>query len=94
MANANEFILTLNAIFCFLMVLVLGAYQRNGAAYCWRSSMCAWLLMVSCGSVTILILTGVYRQASLPETAINFAMLVATWAAEGNVTKLGIRREG
>lgn len=88
MAALNDFILTLNALVCFLIVLRLAAYKRNGAHYRLIVSICAWLLMVSCGSVTIFVLTGVYRNASIPETAINLAMLVAVWSARGNITRL------
>ncbi|HHN9986134.1 TPA: phage holin family protein [Escherichia coli] len=91
--GVSNFILTLNAFICALIVLVLLAYQRNGAGYCWKSSFCAWLLMVACGSVTILILTGVYRHPGIPETVINIALLVAVWGARGNVTQLTNRRE-
>ncbi|WP_167851599.1 phage holin family protein [Escherichia sp. E4930] len=86
--GVSNFILTLNAFTCALIVLVLLAYQRSGANYCWKSSFCAWLLMVACGSVTILILTGVYRHPSIPETVINIALLVTVWGAGGNISRL------
>jgi hypothetical protein len=74
-----------------MIVLLLGAYHRNGARHCWTTSFCAWLLMVACGSETILILTGNYGQVSIPEIAINLALLVAVWGVRGNVSLLARR---
>lgn len=91
--GVSNFILTLNAFTCALIVLVLLTYQRNGANYCWKTSFGAWLLMVACGSVTILILAGVYRVPSIPETVINIALLVTVWGVRGNISRMVNRRE-
>lgn len=88
MITLNDVFLILNAMSCAVIAICLGTYQRKGATHRPLAALFAFLLIVACGSVTILIMTGHYSVANLPETAINVSLCIAVVAARGNVMKI------
>lgn len=88
MVTLNELLLVLNALACALTALVLGTYQRNGAPHKRLAACFALVLIIACGSVTILTATGYYVLANPAETVINLALCVAVINARGNVMRI------
>lgn len=84
----NDVLLSIDAVACFLIFARLFTFMRNGARRRPIASFFAMMLMISCGAVAIQIWFGDYRQVNWAETAINVALLVAVFAARGNVMHL------
>lgn len=93
MTSLSDFLLFINALACGAISLRLGTYQRKGARYRPLASMIAWILIVSSGSVCILILTGNYTNMHPAETAINISLCLATYSAKGNIINLFCRNQ-
>ncbi|KJM83989.1 hypothetical protein SS33_24835 [Enterobacter kobei] len=68
--------------------MMLGTYQRKGAKHRIVGGIMAQVLLVACGSVTILIVTGRYTQANLSETIINVMLCISLIYSHGNVMKI------
>lgn len=100
MAEINEFfsfvkglpwntgILWTDAIACAISATMLGTYQRKGAKHRIFGGFMALVLLVACGSVTILIATGRYIQANPAETVINVMLCISLIYSHGNVMKI------
>ncbi|WP_213322365.1 phage holin family protein [Klebsiella aerogenes] len=88
MVTPNDILLLLSAVSCALTAITLGTFQRNGATHKRLPAFFAWLLIVACGSVTILIMTGHYTVANPAETAIDVALCIAVISARGNVMRI------
>lgn len=84
----NAGILWTDAIACAISALMLGTYQRKGAKHRIVCGIMALVLLVACGSVTILIATGRYTQANLSETIINVMLCISLIYSHGNVMKI------
>lgn len=89
----NAGILWIDAIACAISALMLGTYQRHGAKHRIIGGVIALVLLVACGSVTILIATGRYTQANLSETIINVMLCISLIYSHGNVMKI-FRKDG
>lgn len=88
MVTLNDLLLMINALSCAVTAAVLGTYQRNGAPHKRLAACYALVLIIACGSVTILIATGYCAVANPAETVINLALCVAVINARGNVMKI------
>jgi len=100
MAALNEFIqfvrdtpwsagiAALNALACFISAAMLGTYQRKGAKHRLSAGLMAFILIVACGSVTILIATGNYKYGYIPEAVINVMLCISLISSRGNVMKI------
>ena len=75
----------LNAVICLGICIRLMFYQRNGAKYSPFYSVVAYALTVSSGAVCINILSKQYISVDIWEVIINASLLVAVYAAKGNV---------
>lgn len=84
----NTGILWTDAIACAISAMMLGTYQRKGAKHRIVGGIMALVLLVACGSVTILIATGRYTQANLSETIINVMLCISLIYSHGNVMKI------
>ncbi|MEG2567824.1 MAG: phage holin family protein [Acinetobacter sp.] len=84
----NAGILWTDAIACAISALMLGTYQRKGARHRVVGGVMALVLLVACGSVTILIATGRYTHANLAETIINVMLCISLIYSRGNVMKI------
>lgn len=78
----------LNALACFISATMLGTYQRNGAKHRFSAGVMAFILIVACGSVTILIATGNYKYGYIPEAVINVMLCISLISSRGNVMKI------
>lgn len=88
MVTLNEFLLIVNAIACAVSATTLGTFQRKGAKHKFLGGVLALVLIIACGSVTILILTGHYTTANPPETVINVMLCIFIVSARGNVMRV------
>ncbi|WP_366539044.1 phage holin family protein [Serratia marcescens] len=88
----NALLLGVNAVACAISAGMLGTYQRNGAKHRVIGGVIALVLIVACGSVTILIATGRYVHANPAETVINVMLCISLIYSHGNVMKI-FRRE-
>lgn len=88
MITLNDVLLLIDALSCAVIATCLGTYQRNGAAHRPLAALFAFFLIVACGSVTILIMTGVYTVANPAETAINVALCISVLSARGNIMRV------
>lgn len=88
MVTLNEFLLIVNAIACAVSATTLGTFQRKGSKHKFIGGLLALVLIIACGSVTILILTGQYTTANPSETVINVMLCVFIVAARGNVMRI------
>ena len=89
MVTLNEFLLIANAIACAISASVLGTFQRpKGAKHKFIGGVLAMVLIIACGSVTILILTGQYTHANFSETVINVMLCIFVVSARGNVMRV------
>ena len=84
----NETLLTVNFIVCSAIFLVLFHFKRDGARFRRGISFLALVVMVSAGSVPIMIATGLIKQTSIPHTILAVTLLVAVINAKGNLTQL------
>ena len=78
----------LNAVICLGICIRLMFYQRNGAKYSPFYSVVAYTLTVSSGAACISILSKQYISVDVWEVIINAALLVAVFAAKGNVARV------
>ena len=78
----------LNAVICLGICIRLMFYQRNGAKYSPFYSVVAYALTVSSGAVCINILSKQYIPVDVWEVIINAALLIAVFAAKGNVARV------
>lgn len=88
MVTLNEFLLIVNAIACAIGATTLGTFQRKGAKHKFVGGLLALVLIIACGSVTILILTGQYTTANPAETVINVMLCIFVVSARGNVMRV------
>ncbi|WP_449567079.1 phage holin family protein [Lelliottia nimipressuralis] len=89
MVTLNEFFLLVNAIACAISATTLGTFQRpKGAKHNIVGGLLALVLIIACGSVTILILTGQYTTAHPAETVINVVLCIFVVSARGNVMRV------
>ena len=88
MVTLNEFLLILNAVSCGVTATCLGTFQRHGARHNYFGALLALILIVSCGSIAILIAYGSYSQANPFETIINLVLCVSVVRARGNVMRI------
>lgn len=88
----NAGLLWVNAIACAISAGMLGTFQRRGAKHKVIGGLMALVLIVACGSVTILIATGWYKTANPAETVINVMLCISLIYSRGNVMKI-FRRE-
>lgn len=88
MVTLNEFLLIVNAIACAVSATTLGTFQRKGAKHKFVGGLLALVLIIACGSVTILILTGQYTAANPSETVINVMLCIFVVSARGNVMRV------
>lgn len=88
MVTLNDLLLIANAGACFLIATVLGTFQRRGATHNYFAALLALILIISCGSITILIACGVYKDANPFETVINAALCASVLRARGNVMRI------
>lgn len=84
----NEYLLTLDGIACACIALSLMAYRRKGSVHRPIATCFAYVLLVSCASVTIRILTGDYIHADWSETLINVTLCIVVLRARGNVMRI------
>ena len=78
----------LNAVICLGICIRLMFYQRNGAKYSPFYSVVAYTLTVSSGAVCISILSKQYIEVDVWEVVINASLLIAVYAAKGNVARV------
>ena len=78
----------LNAVICLGICIRLMFYQRNGAKYSPFYSVVAYALTVSSGAASISILSKQYISVEVWEVIINAALLIAVFAAKGNVASV------
>ena len=78
----------LNAVICLGICIRLMFYQRNGSKYSPFYSVVAYALTVSSGAVCINILSKQYISVDVWEVIINAALLIAVYAAKGNVARV------
>ena len=78
----------LNAVICLGICIRLMFYQRNGAKYSPFYSVVAYALTVSSGAACISILSKQYISVYAWEVIINAALLIAVFAAKGNVARV------
>lgn len=88
MVTPNELLLIVNAVACALVAIVLGTFQRRGAKHNYFGALLALILIISCGSITILIICGFYKEANPFETVINVSLSIAVLQAKGNVMRI------
>lgn len=88
MVTLNELLLILNALACAVIATSLGTFQRRGAKHKMLGAVFALVLMIACGSITILIVTGRYVTANPAETVINIILCIAVIQARGNAMRI------
>ena len=89
----NAALLWVNAIACAISAGMLGTFQRRGAKHRVIGGLMALVLKVACGSVTILIATGLYKSVNPAETVINVMICLSLIYSRGNVLKI-FRKDG
>ncbi|OKB66830.1 hypothetical protein BHU62_09305 [Serratia marcescens] len=88
----NDYLVMLDTISCFLIVLRLLTFSKSGKRHRPVAAWFAWLLIVACGSVVIRSLTGLHARGNWGETLINVALCLAVLSARGNVMRLTLTR--
>ena len=78
----------LNAVICLGICIRLMFYQRNGSKYSAFYSIVAYVLTVSSGTASISILSKQYISVEVWEVIINASLLIAVYAAKGNVARV------
>ncbi|MGV6984694.1 phage holin family protein [Providencia hangzhouensis] len=78
----------INFFACFLAVVRLASYRRNGAKYRFTSSCVAWLLIVAFGSIPLRILTDEHIKADPFEVAINVVICIQIIRSDGNINRI------
>lgn len=88
MVTLNEFLLIVNAVVCTISAFTLGTFQRRGARHNLAGALLALVLIIACGTITIMILTGHYKVADPAETIVNVVLCIAVVQARGNAMKI------
>lgn len=88
MVTLNEFLLVINAASCAISAITLGTFQRHGARYNFFGALLALVLIIACGTISILITVGFYTYADPAETVVNVVLCIAVVQARGNAMKI------
>ena len=88
MVTLNEFLLIVNAMACTISAITLGTFQRGSAKHYLPGAILALVLIVACGTIAILIITGRYSYADPAETVVNVVLCIAVVQARGNAMKI------
>lgn len=84
----NDILLAINFVTCAAIFIVLFHFVRDGARFRRGISFLALVLMVSAGTIPIMIGFGLIRQTSIPHTILAVTLLVVVVNARGNITRL------
>lgn len=88
MVTLNEVLLMLTALSCSVISITLGTFQRKGARHNRLMGFFSLILIISSGSIVILILTGQYTSVNPPEAVLIMAFAVVVVLAGGNVGRI------
>jgi hypothetical protein len=88
MVTLNEVLLMLYILSCLTIAITLGTFQRRGLHYHPLARLISLILIVSSGTIAILIMTGHYRTVGLPDTVVFVAFAAVVVLSGGNVMKI------
>ncbi len=82
----------INSLLCWLIILRVIFWKRNGRRYKPAISLIAWILVISCSGIAVFLFFGHYRLADWDELFIHALLCLIVYRTAGNVaTLLNIR---
>ena len=88
----NNTLLNINAMVCFLIMLRLMFFRRNGSRFRPGMAWVAYAIILASGFIAFSTWLQYYTSVHPAELILNITVCVAIWQANGNIARIAVRK--